>query len=145
MPKQSFSSAQKALLGSDFLNELGEDRRVVPLSKTVQAIVNEVESFVKDAANNLRTRTLGQGKLEESFEQIVEVAGDKIKIDVKALFYYKFIDQGVKGVKGGTGRYSFKTLTPSRSMVENLKGSLKFRQLSTSNVSKTFGIVTGKL
>lgn len=34
--------------------------------------------------------------------------GKTVRMDISALFYYKFVDQGVKGTKKGSGKYAFK-------------------------------------
>lgn len=85
-----------------------------------------ISEFLSQAAANLNaSNSTTTGALEESLNFQVTPIGNGYKVDFTALDYYKFVDKGVQGVKGGgkntTSPYRFKYVNPSKSHVEAIK------------------------
>jgi hypothetical protein len=59
----------------------------------------------------------------------VDLQGTTMGIDIEINSNYKFIDQGVKGVQSGKGKYQFKTIHPSRKMMKAILKWAKTRAL----------------
>jgi len=74
--------------------------------------ITTIQGFITKQVQDLKANTPKQsGALANS----IKGGYDKDSIYVEALDYYKFIDDGVKGVEGGTGKYSFKSKMPPAS------------------------------
>ena len=68
-----------------------------------------IQDFIDKQVQQLKANTPKQsGALANS----IKGGYDKDSIEIEALDYYKFIDDGVKGVEGGTGKYGFKSKMP---------------------------------
>lgn len=116
----SIASKQAALLSEGLLDRLGSNDRgdAMSLKNSAMVLVNMAEHLITEAQSNLdRSGTNSTGELESSLHiENIEVETGKMSLDVMILDRYKFIDQGVKGVEGGRGKYSFKTKHPSKKM-----------------------------
>lgn len=74
--------------------------------------IRTIQDFISKQVKDLKANTPKQsGELANS----IKGGYDKDSIYVEALDYYKFVDDGVKGVEGGTGKYSFKSKMPPAS------------------------------
>jgi hypothetical protein len=134
---QSIAQAQAALLaGGNY--STGESRAAIgdELKATDSAVIRAAARFVEDAQNNLRkTDRISTGFLQDSIKPKVKEWGNGINIiQIMVADYYKFVDRGVKGLKGGNSlsNYQFKFANPSKKMVDALekwvkKEGIKFR------------------
>jgi len=134
---QSIAQAQAALLaGGNY--STGESRAAIgdELKATDSAVIRAAARFVDDVQTNLRkTDRNSSGFLTDSVTPVVKEWGNGINvIQVMVAYYYKFVDRGVKGLKGGNSlsNYQFKYANPSKKMVDSLekwvkKEGIKFR------------------
>lgn len=134
---QSIAQAQAALLaGGNYStgtlsSEIGDE-----LKRTDSAVIRAAAKFVDDAEQNLRRLDINSsGFLNDSIRPVVKEWGNGVNIiQVMVASYYKFVNDGVKGLKGGNSlsNYQFKYANPSKKMVDSLekwvkKEGIKFR------------------
>src|ERR1044072_112479 len=119
---KSISESQAKALADGFLDDLGEDFKP---SKTLSKFFEVVGKLIEEAQNNLNSADrVSSGALSDSIKAIDSIIeGKKIRVDISMLYYWKFIDKGVKGVKSGkpNSPYSFKNLYPSKKMLKAIK------------------------
>ena len=90
----------------DFLDDFGISKGETPenvyeefLKKTGEKVTKDLREYIEQNASNT-------GALASS---IVYLPTGKLSFELKADFYYKFVDQGVNGLNGNMGsEYSFK-------------------------------------
>jgi serine kinase of HPr protein (carbohydrate metabolism regulator) len=101
----------------------------IQLSNTARVLVDMAGYLISEAQNNLNNDgTNTTGDLESSMSiSDLDISGQLMSVDVLILDRYKFINDGVKGVEGGTGKYQFKTIRPTVEMVRNIKSWLRKR------------------
>ncbi len=131
----SIRQAQADLLNSGDLDKLGAD---FELTETEDALILAAAYLVEQAQNELsKGGHVSSGELSDSIvaNDPKESAG-RVSIDVEALFYYQFINKGVRGLKGGSGQYSFKTAYPSKDMVASIEKWMKRSGKASTNVNK---------
>lgn len=128
MPGIPSGNNQLALAGLDNLgsNDRGDN---VVLSATARVLVDMSEFLITEAQKNLdRGGNEASGELEASIKaKNIEIDGQSMSIDIELLDRYRFIDEGVKGVQGGTGKYQFKTIRPTVGMQRAIKSWLRKR------------------
>lgn len=115
------SEAQAKALADGFLDNLGEDFKP---SRTLSKFFLVVGKLIEEAQENLnKVDRVSTGGLSNSIKALDPIIiGDNIRVDISALYYWKFIDKGVKGVNGGpSSPYSFKNLYPSKKMVKAIR------------------------
>lgn len=138
----SFNKAQSDMLADGFLNGLGGSKKVegVNLSATVRKLVELGGFLIVDASTNLdKSGSNTTGKLSSSLKVLAPVKrGTATAVDIELLDYYKFIDKGVKGTKGGRGAFSFKSSNPSKKMVSEIGSWMKERGMRVQNVKQTY-------
>ena len=96
------------------------------LSDIEKMLSEYISKFLSTAADNLnKTNSVTTGNLEDSLDFRIESTRSGYTVYFTALDYYKFVDKGVQGVKGGgkntTSPYRFKFINPSKSHVEAIK------------------------
>jgi hypothetical protein len=114
------SKSQAEAIASGFLDSVGSDD-----SKTFQPkeIYSEVillaGELIESSQQNLnQSNSNASGKLSSSLVATDPIkSGNILKVNVEMNFYGQFINKGVKGVKMGSGPYSFKYPHPSKKMV----------------------------
>lgn len=113
------------------LDNLGSTDRgdKVTLSNSAQVLVKMADYLITEAQKNLdRKGSVATGELESSIKaKDIEIDGSKLSLDIELLDRYKFINDGVKGTEGGTGKYQFKTNRPSKGMQKSIKAWLRLR------------------
>lgn len=85
-----------------------------------------IGEFLTQAANNLEaTNSVSSGSLSESLTFELTPSGGGYVVNFVANDYYKFVDQGVRGLgpgsKNSSSPYAFKFLNPSRKHVDAIK------------------------
>lgn len=119
---KSIGEAQAQALADGFLDDLGEDFKP---QKTLKNFFLVVAKFVEEATDNLnKADRVSTGALSDSIKIIDPVIeGKKIRVDISMLYYWKFINDGVKGVISGrpSSQYSFKNLFVSKKMLKALR------------------------
>lgn len=105
----SISKAQADALSSGFLDTLGSNEEFTPFN-SLSALYQVAGILLQEAQENLnRVDRNSSGALSESMKILSpELVGKSIRLDIEALFYYKFVNLGVKGLKQGNGRYAFR-------------------------------------
>ena len=132
----SINKAQAAALADGFVDSVSNDTKDgLRPRETLTGLFLLAGEFIEDTQKNLGNSN-ASGELSKSLKlnEPVKSAGT-VKVDVLMNFYGQYINKGVKGVKGGTGEYSFKTLFPSRKMVEALEKSISRAKKSSRNTS----------
>ena len=138
----SISQAQAQLLSSSFLDTLGQQRSDVgvSLNATDNAILRLTSRFVLDAQENLiKADRNSSGELSKSIVPRVIEWGNGINIvQVLVAPYYKFVNDGVQGLKGGTSLkgYKFRYAGVSKSMLNNLEAWVKREAIAFRNTKK---------
>lgn len=127
----------------DFLGTIGTTDRGddVSLRHTAKALV-ELGVFLMDTATrNLQKKgNVATGNTASSMKaKDIEIGGTHMSLDIEIASTYKFLDQGVKGVESGTGKYAFKTKRPGKKMALALLKWIKARLVATKYkaISKT--------
>lgn len=119
---KSISQAQAEALAEGFFDDIGEAFQPV---KATSKLILAAGKIVEEAQNNLnKSDRVASGALSESLTIIDPVKeGNKIRIDISALPYWKFINDGVKGVKSGqpSSKYSFKNMFVGKKMVKAIR------------------------
>lgn len=118
----SISKSQAKALADGFLDTIGSKDGLVP-AESLSAIVQIAGTLVDEAQRNLNIRDkVASGALSESMKlRNPEAVGKSVRIDVEALYYYKFLNEGVKGTKGGSGKYAFKNNSVGKKMMTSIR------------------------
>ena len=138
----SMAQAQSALLNTGFLDTLGQNRDDVgvSLSATDAAVIRAAARFVQDARDNLiKADRVSSGQLEKSIVPRVKQWENGVNIiQIMVADYYKFVDRGVKGLKGGNSLsgYQFRTANPSKKMVAAIEAWIRHEKLTFRNTKK---------
>jgi hypothetical protein len=115
----------------DFLGTLGTSDRgdSVKLNNTVKAMVQLAGFLIEEATNNLEKKgNIATGNTASSMKIVnLDLKAPKMSLDVEILSTYKFLDQGVKGVEGGSGKFSFKNKFVGRKMLLAIERWLRIR------------------
>jgi hypothetical protein len=132
------TSKQSALLNSGFLDTLGSSDRGLSLKNSAGTLIRMAEFLITKAQENLnKSGSTSTGGLEESIHaEDIDIEGNRMSVDIVLLDRYKFIDQGVKGVEGGQGKYQFKTKYPSKKMALSILKWLKSGRARFNSVKK---------
>src|SRR5690349_7138319 len=133
----SISKAQAEALNNGFFDQFGVTKDSLKLKGTFGKLVTLAGVLVEEAQRNLdRSDRVASGALYDSIKVLDPrvINGVLFEVDIELLFYFAFIDAGVKGTKRGSSGagYSFKNDKPSKKMVaafakwiakEGLKGT----------------------
>lgn len=138
---QTISQAQRSAISEGFLDNLGSSRDSDGL-KTDHIVdaLGEIAGILLDETNkNLdKGGHNSSGALASSFTVVdPTVRGKVLSLDIEALQYYQFLNNGVKGTKSGNGRYAFKNPYPSKKMVKEIGDWMKRAGMSTRNIKKS--------
>lgn len=126
-----------------YLGTIGTKDRGDAMPATAKALVELAGFLIETATDNLeRKGNMATGGTAESMKIVnVDLAAPKMSLDVQILKTYKFLDQGVKGVKSGAGKYSFKNKYVGYMMANAIEKWLRKRgssgRIKYKAVSKT--------
>lgn len=116
-----------------YLNTIGSADRgdKVTMKHTAKALVELAAHLMDEATLNLdKSGSTASGDTLSSMKAVnVDLQGTTMGIDIEINSTYKFIDQGVKGVQSGKGKYQFKTIHPSKKMAKAILKWAKTRAL----------------
>lgn len=119
----------------DFLGTIGSTDRGdgVKMNNTARALVKLADFLITEASENLdKTGHVATGATISSMKaRDIEINGSRMELDVEIASTYKFLNDGVKGVKSGTGKYSFKNIHPSKKMALAILKWIKTRRVVT--------------
>lgn len=118
----SISQAQAKALADGFLDTLGSDEDLQPV-ETLGTLVQLAGELVDTAQENLnRADRVASGALSASLKILnPDIVGNSIQVDIEALYYYTFIDLGVKGTTSGNGHYAFKNNYVGKAMMKAIR------------------------
>jgi hypothetical protein len=118
----------------DYLGTIGSTDRGdgVTLGNSAKALVQLAAIIIGDASDNLEKagHVATGGTISSMKARDIVVNGTNMSLDIEIASTYKFLDQGVKGVESGQGKYSFKTKRPSAKMAKAILKWIKTRALS---------------
>jgi hypothetical protein len=116
----SITQAQAKLLADGFLDNIGDDE--LKPTESLSALIMLAGGLVDEAQRNLvKVDRVSSGDLSDSLRVLDPVQlGKTIRLDVSALRYYAYINDGVKGTRGGAGKYSFKKETVGGEFLKSL-------------------------
>lgn len=119
----------------DYLNTIGSTDRGdgVSMNNTAKALVRIADLIMTEAASNMdKNGNVATGGIISSMKATdIQVKGTRMELDIEIDSRYKFLNDGVKGVNGGTGKYQFKTLRPSKKMALAIMKWIKVRRVAT--------------
>jgi len=136
MPTLPTGKRQLAMAGLDGLgsSDRGDD---VQLTHTAQVLVRKADVLINDYKKNMqRSGGVASGKGSDLVHASdIEINGSRVSLDIMLPEYLLFQNSGVKGVKGGTGKYSFKKGYPSRAMMANILKWVRRRSIRVDKYS----------
>lgn len=126
MPGLQNSNSTLQFLGTIGTVDKGD---VLPLNDTAKSLVKLAGFLIQKASDNMqKKRNVATGDTISSMKIVnLDLSGERKSLDVEILSTYKFLDEGVRGVKGGTGKYSFKSLGVGKKMHKAILDWLKIR------------------
>lgn len=125
----------------DYLGGIGSDDRgdSLQLSNSAAALVKLAGIIISEATDNLdKGGNVATGNTASSMKarDIVQ-NGTSFELDIEIASTYKFLNDGVKGTQGGTGKYSFKTSRPGEKMAKAIRAWLRVRKIATKYKAKS--------
>lgn len=144
MPGLQNSSSTLQFLGTIGTVDRGE---AFPLNDTAKKLVELASHLIQTASNNMdRKENVASGGTIASMKIVnLDLSGERKSLDIQILSTYKFLDEGVRGVNGGTGKYQFKNLHVSRKMAAAILKWLRRRSKRASTYPSTYGAYGTKL
>lgn len=116
-----------------FLERIGTTDRgdALPLGNCAKALVSLADFLIENARGNLdKGGNVASGDTASSMKaKDIVIHGNQFELDIEILKTYKFLDQGVKGVESGQGKYSFKSKFANKKMAAAIKKWLKVRRV----------------
>jgi hypothetical protein len=113
----------------------------VSLNNVATALVELGEFLIVKAERNLDKKgNRATGKTASSMKLVnLQTNATKMSLDVEIISTYKFLNDGVKGVESGTGKYAFKSKYPNKKMAGEIKKWLRVRKIVSkyAPISKT--------
>ena len=126
-----------------FLDGLGTKDRgdKVEFNNVGAALVELADFLITEARSNMdKNGNTATGQTASSMKAgPLQTNASKLQVDISIDSTYKFLDQGVKGVEGGTGKFSFKSKYPSKKMALAILKWMRKRGVATKYkaISKT--------
>ncbi len=133
----------------DFLGTIGSDDRgdKVKLNNVAKALVELSAFLIGTASDNMdRKKNVATGDTISSMQATdIQTNGTRLKIDVMIASTYKFLNDGVKGVDGGKGKYQFKNTRVSKRMALAILKWVRRRGLRARTYPSKYGAYGTKL
>ena len=126
-----------------FLDGLGTKDRgdKVEFNNVGAALVELADFLITEARGNMdKNGNTATGQTASSMKASdVFTNATKLQVDISIDSTYKFLDQGVKGVESGKGKYQFKTIYPNKKMALAILKWVRKRGIATKYkaISKT--------
>ena len=118
-----------------FLDGLGSNDRgdKVQFNNVGAALVELADFLITEARGNMdkKGNTATGGTASSMKAGPLQTNASRLQVDISINSNYKFLDQGVKGVEGGTGKFSFKSKYPSKKMALAILKWVKVRRVAT--------------
>lgn len=138
MPGLQNSQQTLDYLGTIGTNDRGDN---LPLGNCAKALVELAGYLIGEATDNLdkKGNTATGGTASSMVARDIVVNGTQFELDIEIASTYKFLNDGVKGVESGTGKYQFRTKRPGKKMMMAIKKWLKVRKVATKYKAKSAG------
>lgn len=124
-----------------FLESIGTTDRgdSLPLGNCAKALVELAGFLIEEATNNLdKGGNTATGATASSMRaKDIIVNGTQFELDIEIASTYKFLNDGVKGVESGTGKYQFKTKRPNEKMAAAIRKWLRVRRVVSKYKAKS--------
>lgn len=126
-----------------WLGGIGSDDRGdrVSLNNVAKSLIELGEFLITKARTNMdRGGHVASGNTSKSMNiENLQTNSTKMSLDVVIDSKYKFLNDGVKGVESGQGKYSFKSKYPNAKMAKAIREWLRKRKVVTKYkaISKT--------
>ena len=101
-------------------------------TKTTLALQKLAEAYVRLLKSNLKqSGHMATGALANSIKALPPiVTANGIEIPITALDYFDYLNKGVRGTKGGSGAYVFKSSMPSAEMVSSIQAFMRSKGIT---------------
>lgn len=113
----------------------------VQLNHTATALQELAVHLIAEARNNLEKKgnVATGGTADSMVAGPLQTNASRMQIDISIASTYKFLNDGVKGVESGMGKYQFKTIKVSQGMAKSIRAWLRVRRVATKYkaISKT--------
>lgn len=121
MPTLPTGKRQLSMAGLDGIgnNDRGDNVR---LNNTAKTLVRMADVLISDYKKQMqRSGGVASGKGGDLVRASdIEINGSAMSLNIMMPEYLLFQNSGVRGIKGGTGKYAFKKGYPSRAMMANI-------------------------
>ena len=134
------SIQQAKAVADGFLDSIGgNDTSDFKPTESMKGLIDVAAILITSAQKTLNSQGhVASGELSDSIQvQNPSLEGGVITLNIEALFYYQFLNKGVKGTKSGSGKYSFKSAYPSQKMVKSIERWISRAGLSSFSTSKS--------
>jgi len=122
---------QNSVKTLDYLGNIGGTDRgdSLRLSKSAQSLLKLAGLLIETASDNLEaSKHVSTGNTISSMKVVnADLKAPVMSVDIQILKTYKFIDQGVKGTRGGAGKYAFKNEWAGKKMRAAIEKWLRTR------------------
>lgn len=124
---KSIAQAQADALAKGFFDKLGSSKDDFIPRSSLSSVIKLAGRLLEEADKNLNAADrVASGAVLESMKILDPTnKGGIIVIDIEILYYYMFLDQGVKGTRSGSGKFSFKNEFVPPKMFKALKSWVK--------------------
>jgi len=138
MPAIQNNQATLDYLGTIGTTDRGDD---LPLGNCAKALVELAGFLIGEATDNLdKGGNVATGNTATSMKaRDIVVNGTQFELDIEIASTYKFLNDGVKGVESGSGKYQFKNKHPNKKMAGAIKKWLKVRKIASKYKAKSKG------
>lgn len=127
----------------DYLDTIGTTDRGddLPLGNCAKALTELAGFLIEKATENLdkRGNTATGGTATSMRARDIVVNGTQYELDIEIASNYKFLNDGVKGTEGGTGKYQFKTKYPGKKMALAILKWIRVRRIASKYKAKSAG------
>jgi len=138
----SISKVQAEALADGFLDDIdaGSPDALQP-RETISELLLLAAELVESAQDGLNAaKANASGELSKSIEvEEPKTAPGLIQVDISMNFYGQFVNKGVKGTKGGSGLYAFKSDMPGAAMVKSMQKYIKDARSKIGTVKHKIG------
>jgi len=128
----------------DSIGKVKEDLKPIPntpLHNYLVTVATQIISQLKQSyidsgggTNDILLQSIGQAP-----PNIIETDGDRVKITVSANEYWKYVNDGVNGLRKNVGSpYSFRTPFPNRAMAKSLQRGMSLKGIALPATFKSF-------
>lgn len=134
----SITKSQAASLAENFYDDIGSnDKGELRAKETLTVFFLICGELAESAQENLNSNnTNATGNLSKSITvEDPKDNGPIVSVDITMEEYGRYINDGVKGTKSGSGKYAFKYSNPSRKQVARMLLGIRAARKASKNVN----------